>query len=103
MAEITNDVKEEVKPETAAETPAAVRAVVTGQVIVVVQPDGAIAVNSPGDILMALAILKAGEVFLEMKMQDGMRQNAAMRPPTIVPAASGALKELDARLKSRLS
>lgn len=69
----------------------AASAVVQGTVTIELREDGALAVNAPGNVLIALAIIKAGEVYLTMGMQDQMRRAAASRPPAIVPGNTGML------------
>lgn len=69
---------------------------ISGEVHVKVDAEtGALMVNAPPNCLVALAILKAGEAFLTMQLQDQMRGATARRPPAIVKAGAGDLRDLD--------
>lgn len=61
---------------------------IAGKVEIIMRPDGALQVNAPQNTAMALAIIKAGETYIQMQMQDGMRRAQALRPPAIVKAST---------------
>lgn len=77
-------------PETAAPVQT-VSQIIQGQVTITLRDDGALQVNGPQNVLLALSILKAGEVYLTMQMQDQMRRAANQRPPAIVAANTDML------------
>lgn len=68
--------------------------IVSGEVHIVISANGAMQVNAPQNVLMALAIVKAGEVYLSMQMQDAMRRANAMRPPAIVRPGADAMAKI---------
>ena len=84
----------EVKEEKIEEAPVQPLQSVVGSVTISLSPNGALEVNGPQNALMALAILKAGETYLQMQLQDGMRRAQAMRPPTILKAGADALAKI---------
>lgn len=77
-------------PEAIPEPTRTVSALVQGAVTITLGDDGSLSVNAPQNVLIALAIIKAGEVYLTGQMQDQMRKAAQIRP-TIVPGNSDML------------
>lgn len=75
----------EAKVEIVEEPTKAVTQIIQGEVTINLREDGALQVNGPQNVLLALAIIKAGEVYLMKNMQDAMRRAETLnsRPPVI--------------------
>lgn len=93
MSNETETAEAEVTPENGTEIKE-VSQIIQGSVTITLRADGAMQVNAPQNVLLALAIVKAGEVYLTMQMQDAMKRSAALRQPAIVKADAGVLSRI---------
>ena len=55
---------------------------------------GALSVNAPTNHIIALGLLEAGKVFIQLQMQDALRMAAMKRQPEIIKAGADALANL---------
>lgn len=86
--------------EPAAETiPAEPLKIVVGRVAIDVTATG-LKVEAPQNLLLALAVLKAGEAFLQMQYQDALRSQMGAQPKILRPgaAAPGGMGDMMKRL-----
>ncbi len=68
--------------------------IISGEVHIIIDKNGAMQVNAPQNVLLALAIVKAGEVYLASQMIDAMKRSNAARPPVILRPGADALSKL---------
>ena len=62
--------------------------VVMGEIVIKVGPEG-MSVSHPQNLLIALAVLDAGRLFIEMKYTDALKASIANQPKILRPGDAG--------------